>query len=216
MQFTTDVPPNSEFGILTIAADLFLFFVVIGLFYYFLNKSSQSKKLPDTGEMKPSLSTLVLLLLLIALFAPSHLNIYPSHGHISYYLIGMCWQIIELSLAGFVFSFLFFLVGLPFTFLRLVFVYQIYKYYLGTSSKKRVVITGIIAELQLFLIGLAIIPIGLSEPLIAVVISLPIPILLLVGLVVIHSIQRTQEDTKWTGFDEEKDWWEEQEEAPNE
>ncbi|MGY5870916.1 MAG: hypothetical protein RTV72_01585 [Candidatus Thorarchaeota archaeon] len=217
MQITTDeLPPITASQTLFVITDIFLFLVILGFFVYFLHRHSQSEKLPDTSSMKPSLTMLTSTLLLIALFGPSNLNIYPIPGHIaSLYLIGMSWEIIALSLSDFVFSFAYFLVGLPFMFLRLVFVYQVYKYYLGGTSRKRVVITGILGELQLFLIGLAIIPVGLINPDIAVIISVPIPILLLAGLAMIRFYPRSQSVSEWTDLDEGKEWWEAQEQDSN-
>ncbi|MCK5264062.1 MAG: hypothetical protein KAR03_00510, partial [Candidatus Thorarchaeota archaeon] len=106
----------------------------------------------------------------------------------------------------------FFLVGLPFMFLRLVFVYNIYKYYLGATTRKRVVITGILAELQFALISLAIIPFGLSSPGIAAILSIPIPILLIVGLLMLRYIPKPKGISEWTELDEDKDWWDKEKE----
>ncbi len=150
--------------------------------------------------MKPSLTVLIVSLLLIALFGPSNLNMYLELGQI--YLVGMSWE-----LGSFMLSFTFFLVGLPFMFLRLVFVYQVYKYYLGTTSRKRVVITGILGELQFPLISLLLVPICLLNPGLAVIISIPIPILLIAGLLVLRYIPKPKGTSEWTELDEDKDWW---------
>ncbi|MCK4568608.1 MAG: hypothetical protein KAU48_14970, partial [Candidatus Thorarchaeota archaeon] len=139
----TDIPPSTP-GIVPLVTDVFLFIVLIGLFTYILHRQSQSQKNLDTSSMKPSLTVLIVSLLLIALFGPSNLNMYLEFEREALiYIIGMSWE-----LGGVMLSFTFFLVGLPFMFLRFVFVYQVYKYYLGTTSRKRVVITGILGELQ--------------------------------------------------------------------
>ncbi len=210
MQITTDIPPSTPI-IDPLVMDVFLFIVLIGLFTYFLHRQSQSQKVLDTSLMKPSLSVLIVSLLLIALFGPSNLNIYLEHDALIY-LIGMSWEIIGLSFGDLLFSFTFFLVGLPFMFLRLVFVYTIYKYYLGATTRKRVVITGILAELQFALISLAIIPIGLSSPGIAAILSIPIPILLVVGLLMLRYIPKPKGTSEWTELDGNKDWWDKEKE----
>ena len=155
--------------------------------------------------MKPSLTVLIVSLLLIALFGPSNLNMYLELGRI--FLIGMSWE-----LGGVMLSFTFFLVGLPFMFLRLVFVYQVYKYYLGTTSRKRVLITGILGELQFPLISLLMVPVCLLNPSLAVIISIPIPVLLIAGLLILHYIPRAQGVSGWTALDEDKDWWDKEKE----
>jgi len=200
MQVTTDIPPSTPI-IAPLVMDIFLFIVLIGLLTYVLHRQGRSPKNLDTSSMKPSLTVLIVSLLLIALFGPSNLNIYLELGRIV--LIGMSWE-----LGSFMLSFTFFLVGLPFMFLRLVFVYQVYKYYLGTTSRKRVVITGILGELQFPLISLLMVPICLLNPGLAVIISIPIPILLIAGLLMLRYIPRAQGVSGWTELDEDKDWWE--------
>lgn len=203
---TVDVTPGSP-TMLPSVADIFLFIIVIGIFTYVLHKQIQSPKATDTSSMKPNLTLLIVSLFLIALFAPSNLNIYLSDYYNSIYLIGMSWEIIGLYLGDFALSFTYFLVGLPFMFFRFVFVYYVYKYYQGHTTKKRVLISGILGELQFFLIGLAIIPIGLSNPYIAAIVSVPIPILLIAGLVILRYVPRVKGTSDWTGSDESKEWW---------
>ncbi|MCK5390775.1 MAG: hypothetical protein KAJ36_09800 [Candidatus Thorarchaeota archaeon] len=204
MQITTDIPPSTPI-IDPLVMDVFLFIVLIGLFTYILQRQSRSQKNLNTSSMKPSLTVLIVSLLLITLFGPSNLNIYLELGRI--YLIGMSWE-----LGSFMLSFTFFLVGLPFMFFRLVFVYQVYKYYLGTTSRKRVVITGILGELQFPIISLLMIPICLSNPNLAVIISIPIPILLIAGLLMLRYIPKLKGISEWTELDEDKDWWDKEKE----
>ena len=211
MQITSDILPSTP-ATLPLIADIFLFIVLIGLFTYVLHRQGQSQKNLDTSSMKPSLTVLIVSLLLIVLFAPSNLNIYLDIGHDEFlYIIGMSWQIIWLSFESFMFSFTIFLVFIPFMFLRLVFVYQVYKYYLGIASRKRVVTVGILAELQFALISLAIIPFGLSSPGIAAILSIPIPILLIVGLLMLRYIPKPKGTSKWTESDG-NDWWDKEKE----
>lgn len=204
MQITTDVLPTTPI-IVPLVTDIFLFIVLVGLLTFILHRQSQSQKNLDTSSMKPSLTVLIVSLLLIALFGPSNLNMYLELGQI--YLIGMSWE-----LGGVMLSFTFFLVGLPFMFLRLVFVYQVYKYYLGTTSRKRVLIAGLLGELQFPLISLLMIPICLLNPSLAIIISIPIPILLVAGLLMLRNIPRAQGVSGWTKLDEDKDWWDKEKE----
>jgi len=213
MQITDELPPSTPPELFLLATDIFLFFVVIGIFTYFLHRASQSQNVPDTSSMKPSLTVLIISLLLIVLFGPSNLNMYLELDRVAFtYLTGMSWEMVGLSFGSLFFSFTFFLVGLPFMFLRFVFVYQIFKYYLGKTSRKRVVIAGILAELQFALISLAIIPIGLSSPSIAAILSIPIPILVIVGLMMVRYIPRSQGISEWTELDVDKDWWDKEKE----
>ncbi len=208
MQIIPDIPPTSTLSIVPLVTDIFLFIVLIGLLTYILHRQSRSQKNLDSSSMKPSLTVLIASLLLIALFGPSNLNIYiepESMGII--YLIGMSWEMVGLSFGNIMFSFVMFLVILPFMFLRLAFVFQVYKYYLGTTSRKRVLITGILGELQFPLISLLMVPICLSNPDLAAIISIPIPILLIAGLLMLRYIPKPKGNSEWTELDEDKDWW---------
>jgi hypothetical protein len=118
---------------------------------------------------------------------------------------------VNLFLYDFMFSFVFFLMSIPFMFLRLVLVYYVFKYYLGTTERQRVLIIGVLSEMILPVIGLLIIPIGMTDPYIAVMLSIPIPILLFAGFLVMKLIPRPQSSSDWTGTDEGKDWWEKEE-----
>ena len=215
MQITDELPPSSPIGLDLVVTDFFLFFTVIGIIIYFLHRQSLSKKDLDISSMKPNLTVLIASLLLVAIFAPSNLNLYPEMSSDSFTrLIGMSWDIVGLSFGSIMFSFIIFIVALPFMFLRLVFVYQIYKYYLGTTTRKRVVIAGILGEIQFALISIAIIPFGLSSEFIAVIISIPIPILLLVGLAILHFVPQSNRISEWTEL-EDKDWWDKEKEETN-
>jgi hypothetical protein len=192
---------------------IFIFVVTIGFFVYMLQRNIRSQKGPELSSMKPSLTLLTLSLFIIALFAPAALNIYPLGGYnSSVNLTGMSWQIM-LVLGGYLmFDFFYFLVGFPFTFFRIVFVYSIYRYYLGKTTKNRVVIFGIISELQLPLIGLALIPLILSSPLMVAMYPIPIPILLIAGLLILRYVPRVKGISDWTGSDESKEWWDKEQE----
>ena len=209
----TDALPSAQPGIIEIlATDFFLFFVVVGVFIYALHRRSQTQKDLDISSMKLNLTALTTILLLIAMFAPSNLNFYPEPGTSDFtHLIAMSWDVVGFSIRGAMVGFVYFLVGLPFMFLRLVFVYQVYKYYLGITTRKRVVIAGILGEVQFALISLALLPVCYINPNLAAIISIPIPILLLVGLMILRFVPRAARISEWTEL-EDKDWWEKEKE----
>ena len=212
MQITNDILPSSPIGLNLVVTDFFLFFAVIGIFIYVLHRQSRSKKDLDISSMKPNLTILIASLLIVAIFAPSNLNLYPELDSDYFtHLVGMSWDITGLSFGSMIFSFGFFLVALPFMFLRFVFVYQVYKYYLGTTTRKRVIIAGVLGELQFALISLAIIPFGMSSEYLAAIISIPIPILLLVGLAILRFVPQPDRISEWTELEKDKDWWEKDE-----
>ena len=217
MQLTTITTWDSPDPIPLIGTPLvgviFLFVVIIGFIVYMLQRNIRSQKGPDLSSMKPSLTILITLLFIIALFAPSDINIYPSDGYYSsIQIIGMSWQLTLSPYVDFMIDVAFLLMYLPFTFFRIVFVYTIYKYYHGKTTRTRVIIAGLLGELQLPLIGLAIIPIIISNPSLTVMFSIPIPILLIVGLLILKVVPRPLTDSGWAGSVENKEWWDKKKE----
>jgi hypothetical protein len=211
------VPPTPDLvGGMTILGTMFFFVIITGIVVYVLQRNIRSQKGPDLSSMKPSLTILITLLFIIMLFAPSDINIYPSDGYYSsFQIIGMSWQLILSPYVSFMIDFTFLLVYLPFTFFRIVFIYYIYKYYHGKTTRTRVIIAGILGELQLPLIGLALIPIILSNPVLTVMLSIPIPILLIVGLLILRIVPRPLTVSDWTGSGESKEWWDKKQEEIN-
>jgi len=208
------VPPTPDLvGGMTILGTMFFFVIITGIVVYVLQRNIHSQKGPDLSSMKPSLTILITLLFIIMLFAPSDINIYPSDGYYSsFQIIGMSWLLILSPYFSFIINFTFFLVYIPFTFFKIVFIYYIYKYYRGKTTRRRVIITGFLGELQLPLIGLAIVPIILSNSYLTLMFSIPIPILLIVGLLILKIVPRPLTDSDWAGTGESKDWWDKEKE----
>jgi hypothetical protein len=76
------------------------------------------------------------------------------------------------------------------------------------TTKKRVIIVGIFSELQLTLIGLAIVPLAIGTAGLAVMLSIPIPLLLLTGLLVLKFIPAPPLLGDWDELEKPKEWWE--------
>ncbi|KXH71134.1 MAG: hypothetical protein AM326_12015 [Candidatus Thorarchaeota archaeon SMTZ-45] len=98
-----------------------------------------------------------------------------------------------------------FIGNLPVTFLRLVFVYQIYKLYQGRTTRKRTMLVGAASELQMAIIGIlgAIIPVfSLSSRL-----FIPLPILFLAALVTIKVVPPLEVSTPWKNPEDSESWW---------
>jgi len=198
---TTGIPGGTLF-----IADAFIIVIITLVFISIIHRRSQSLKDREIGLMKPSLSVLISSLFIIALYAPAYINIYLNFGYS--FVVGMCWQIP--SYGSFYFSILNFIVGLPFMFFRIVFVYYIYKYYLRNATLKRVIIVGILSEVQFSLFGLVFLLNAIVNPYITIIFSVPIPILFIVGLLIIRTFPRPEGTSVWTKSKESNDWWEEE------
>ena len=94
---------------------------------------------------KESVGIIVLLLALVALFAPAYI-VFSSFLTT---MIGMTWMLG--TIGGETFFALepaIFLVNLPYTLLRLPFVMAVYYYYKGVSPKRHTLVVGVLSELQ--------------------------------------------------------------------
>jgi len=88
---------------------------------------------------------------------------------------------------------------MPFhTVLRLIFVYQFYRYYQGRTSKKRTLILGILVESELLIIpALNALYILLVPPYLTVIIGIPTPFLLLISLAAMELYQPQKKESGW-------------------
>ncbi|MFW9834194.1 MAG: hypothetical protein ACFFEK_09380 [Candidatus Thorarchaeota archaeon] len=208
MQPTDIIPPPGPASLFTIA-NVLIIFVVISATIYVLHFYKKPHMSLDVSGMAISPTTITTIMLIIALIGPVSVNIYPGtwFGPIIY-LCGMTWQIIGFNLSSLMFSSLFLLISLPFMFLRLVFVYQIYKYYQGLATKKRTVIVGVLSEIQFPLIGLFIMPFAIGNPSLAFFFAIPIPLLLIVGLIFLQSVHVPLPIDGWKELDKSQNWWE--------
>ena len=178
-------------------------------------KTSESRTLKS--------GTVGIIMASIAVLAPAGLNVIldPSTGWIiDMSLICMLWtlpirlginnppgtllavtpspdQVIPIPFA--------FIGNLPATFLRLVFVYQIYKLYQGRTSRKRTLLVGAASELQMAIVGIigAIIPVfSLTSRL-----FIPIPILFLAALITFRIAPPLEVSTPWKHPKDAESWW---------
>ncbi|MFW9794037.1 MAG: hypothetical protein ACFFEE_07040 [Candidatus Thorarchaeota archaeon] len=211
MQVTDIIPTPGPNPILFSLADTLILLILIGAVVYWLHTFKNPHKGLDVSRMRLSPTAITAIMLILAIFGPMAVNIYPNLGPTwIIYLAGMSWQIIGYGIGNVMFSSIFFLIILPFTFFRMVYVYLIYRYFLGLTTRKRAVITGILGEIQFPLFGLSFIPLGLLDPMIAVVFSIPVPTLLIAGLLLMQYIEVPQPIDGWKELDESQDWWDEE------
>ncbi|MFW9847685.1 MAG: hypothetical protein ACFFF4_01005 [Candidatus Thorarchaeota archaeon] len=107
--------------------------------------------------------------------------------------------------------------SLPFTFLRFVFIWMMYRLYRSKTTFKRAVVAGIAAELQLPVFYLIIsLPMLLYYPegIFYMQFPIPIPVLILVAFLLTKRYP-IPEDKQWIEREQVQQWWEKPEEAPN-
>ncbi len=178
---------------------------------------------PNT-EQKPvrtiSPQLVAVVATLIALFSPLALQIYDygSSMFSDFSLIAMIWIYQSSQWMGpygsLLIDPLMLFQSLPFTFLRFVFGYMLYRLYSGKSTQKRVLLTGIIMEL--FLPAFYLIPflpmLIMNPGWFSIPVLLPIPILLLYGVVIVKGFPPPQ-DKLWIETEKTEYWWEKSKET---
>ena len=128
--------------------------------------------------IKPQIGVTVLVLL--AIFGPEAIRISAdSMGSPEIVLTTMWITVINIVLAGDGFNLSFFFVAIPLTTLRLVFPVMVYRYYRGMTSRKSVIVTGLLVELPMLLFGI------------------PLLLLLIVGLIMLGLLPVPRGTTRW-------------------
>jgi hypothetical protein len=208
MQFT-DIGPTLNNGIISLLEEGFLIVALIGIFLYIMARKSRSFRAIDVSSMKINPTRISLVLLLIAILCPAYLTIfsqgvtYPSIG-----LFSMSWQIGSFNPISIQFGPYFLLMSLLLMFMRIVFVYYIFKYYYGETTQTRVIIAGLIGELQPLLIGMATLPFVLATPGLGMAFPVPLPVLLFTGLLAMNILPVPPIQGDWKELEEQEDWWE--------
>jgi hypothetical protein len=203
------ITPVGYYGIISIMTEIFLIFTIIGILLYTMNKRSKSFRAVDPRNMRMSTTYIAFILLLIAILAPAYLNVYPQLGFYPEIMVfAMSWQISGNNLTIFMFDPASLLLAFLLMFLKFVFIYQLFKYYYHATTKSRVVTVGIISELQLTLFGLVMVPFTINTPGLAVMLSIPLPLLLLTGLLVLKLIPAPPLLGDWEELEKPKEWWE--------
>ncbi|MCK5239509.1 MAG: hypothetical protein KAR33_08185 [Candidatus Thorarchaeota archaeon] len=133
----------------------------------------------EKGQTKmPQIS--VIILVIIAVVGPEAIRIsYDSSGTQDIYLTAMWLNIVSIVLAGNAFNASFFVFAIPLTLLRLTFPTMVYRYYRSMTTRKRVLITGVVVELPMLLFGL------------------PLLLLLIVGLLIAGLLPIPKGPTTW-------------------
>ncbi len=148
------------------------------------------------------------ILSLVALFTPQALSVsfgydvgyYPTR--INVYVFAMTWIMPLWSPSVPMGGFWFFHMFLPLSFLRLAFIYQIYRRYRGFTTTPKTIRLGIMAELQfsvsMYLLNLFGAGVNLLPP-------IPIPLLALVAGAFLMIMPPPKEPLMW--IEKEIPWW---------
>ena len=163
-----------------------------------------SKEDDDSIPLDPQ--TVLVLMFLMALFLPAALMlyIYPL-AHEWWDILAMTWQFgyhgLGSEFYAIIFPLFFFPILVYFAF-RLVFAYQVYRFYIRQTTRRRTLLVGIVSELQplMFSIGLTFFTammVGGWGGSYTIQTPLPIPILFIAGYYFINSNPIEEITTPW-------------------
>ena len=89
------------------------------------------------------------------------------------------------------------LISLPFSLQRLVFAYQMARYYGGKTSRTNTIIVGVLSEMWLLLIIALLTMIAAASSMIFLDTTIPLPLLLLMGVILLWRRPMAQPTTPW-------------------
>jgi hypothetical protein len=152
---------------------------------------------------------------IMALLAPVSFNVHsPPNGGFLLLIVAVGWSL-EFKSPD-ILEFRFFdinamILPLLISFLRVVFVHQMVRYYQGKSTRNRAIRIGILAELQTTLISIPLLLSMLLSPdrFIPQIVG-PVPVLLLVGLGFMKFTPPLQPSILWKEDKEIEHWWKQQ------
>ncbi|MHA2205697.1 MAG: hypothetical protein ACXABC_07545 [Candidatus Thorarchaeota archaeon] len=176
---------------------------------------NNTQKAVTTRRRKLYPRTIVAIMALVALFVPFVIQAAITPWYSETYLFAMTWQWSSAYWNPIMlFNPFMLIVMMPLAGLRLVFVGMIHRLYKVKTTRKRVFVVGIAAELQFvtifytpYIIMFLLLP--YSSPWFPTMI--PIPLLLFLGLILFKISPPPGEPSVWSDDDREGYWWEESE-----
>ncbi|MHA2143058.1 MAG: hypothetical protein ACXADC_11445 [Candidatus Thorarchaeota archaeon] len=219
MQVVDPQPPGLPAGSFVIS--LMFIGTIIALAVYLIHRHDQTipGEQQAIGEVRVKPWMITTTMFILAFFGPMSLNIYPGFGPFEtdmIYIFAMTYQFLNIfTLDLVVFDLPLIMATALFSFMRPVFVYQLSRYYKGRTSRGRTIAVGIISELQMTIITGLVLLYLISSPIMAFVymIAIPIPILLLLGLVFMWTVPVPEIHVPWKELDQPKSWWDEESKA---
>lgn len=162
---------------------------------------------PDKPVMKRA-RDVTTILTVVMLFAPNMISIYSSEWFREIWIRSVLWVFWPINGHSMPPSYfpVAILTYLPLHIPRFAFVYWVYRYYVGKTTRKRALIVGVISETWWWIPSIPTMLMLIIYP--SFYIQLPIPILFLLGLVIMKRMPTLAVYEPWEDIQEERDWWE--------
>lgn len=160
--------------------------------------------------MKPDQAAI--LLLLSILFLPSFLDVYNIENPNWFSIIALLWRVLIERVGTLEFNFTVFypFAYLHYFFIKYLLVYQLFRFKRNLTTRRRVIILGIISELQMFLMSEVPKIINMFQNSInwtSFTWTLPIPITLVICILLIFTAPKPDSELSWLENEQKKSWW---------
>lgn len=199
MQVTT--VPTPDPAIMSIMLLNILIFILIVVYAaYWLYKHGTTTSEQDESPKAQIAKIGPALLLILTVTAPISFNIYinPERAPIVY-VMGLWWMSIGISFTDVMFDPTLLLAGIPFAIPKFAFIYMIHRYLLGETTRRRVLLIGIISETPIPILGLIadLLYLGGFVSITDIMIFIPIPLLLILGVLIVRFIPPLVKEKSW-------------------
>ncbi|MHA1960500.1 MAG: hypothetical protein ACW99U_09725 [Candidatus Thorarchaeota archaeon] len=198
LQVTTDVPGPDPliFSIVLLNALIFILFVAYSAHWLYSKSEAQLDEDPSLKRVIARVAPAVLLI--IAMTAPVSINVYLNPERLPLvYVMGLWWMSIGLSLTDVLIEPMLLLGGIPLAIPRLAFVYMVHRFLMGQTTSKRVVLVGLLSELPIPILALIADLFQLLNASQEFMVFIPMPFLLIVGLLIIWFIPPLPREKSW-------------------
>jgi len=212
-------PPGPQIVPLLLGQMSIITIIALAVYMIHRHDSSLPQEAKEAGNSRLRPWMITAIMFVLAFYGPMTLNIYPGFGPFGadmIYIFSMTYQVLNIfSLDITLFDLPIIMITALFTFMRPVFAYQLSRYFKGMTSRGRTIVFGVISELQMTIITGVLLLYLMTNPFAPFVymIAVPIPILLLLGLVFMWTVPVAESYGQWKELDESKEWWDEKSEA---
>ena len=163
------------------------------------------------GRISLASGEVTLLLVLVMFLLPYMITYHSLGSYVISEIRALTWEFVIYSDGTLdFFSSLDNMINLPYVGFKYLFLFLIYRYYRGLTTKKRVLLVGILSELQGFLFfgtGHVIAAIIGTISWIDVYWMIPTPFALVTCIMLLILAPRSEPKITWIEQDEEKSWW---------
>ena len=212
-------PPGPQIGLLLLGELSIITIIAFAVYMIHRHDSSLPQDAAEAGNSRLRPWMISAIMFVLAFYGPMSFNIYPGLGPFGTDMISifsMTYQVANIFALGItLFELPLVMIASLFSFMRPVFAYQLSRYFKGKTTRGRTIVVGVISEIQMTIITGVMLLYLMTNPFTPFVymIAVPIPVLLLLGLIFMWKVPVVESHGPWKELDESKEWWDEKSET---